>query len=199
MDKKQIIKIVICSLIAICAIGYYLFSNKKDDEYEGIIDNIVVENSTKEENKNESNSSKIKVYIAGEVLKPGVIELDEGDRIEDALAVVGGVTAQANIRNINLAYEVSDGEKIYIPNISEDEIIEENSNNKTDSGNGKVNINKANASDLTSIPGIGQATAEKIIDYRDKNGKFKTIDDIKNVSGIGNSKFEKIKDNISVK
>lgn len=199
MDKKQIIKIVICSLIAICAIVYYLFSNKKDDEYEGIIDNIVVENSTKEENKNESNSSKIKVYIAGEVLKPGVIELDEGDRIEDALAVVGGVTAQANIKNINLAYEVSDGEKIYIPNISEDEIIEENSNNKTDSGNGKVNINKANASDLTSIPGIGQATAEKIIDYRDKNGKFKTIDDIKNVSGIGNSKFEKIKDNISVK
>ena len=105
-----------------------------------------------------------------------------------------------------MAYEVEDGEKIYIPNLSEETENAENqvssSETQTSSSsnsNGKVNINKASATELTAVPGIGASTAQKIVTYRDENGKFKTIEDIKNVSGIGDNKYNSMKDFICVK
>lgn len=208
MDKQKVIKIAIASVIGICAIVYYFLNNQKSTNYDNILsDNITVENNTKEEVLEEK--VKIKVYVTGEVNVPGVIELEEGARIQDAIEGAGGITAEANLKNINLAYEISDGEKIYIPNLSEvdseevnGETISAESDSKSTSesnSNKKININKATESDLTSIPGIGKSTAEKIITYREENGKFKSVEDLKNVSGIGDSKYEKMKDYISVK
>lgn len=204
MDKQKIIKIAIAVVIVILAIVYY-FSTKEENSYDDIlVNNVVIENKVEEEKQeSEKESSFIKVYVAGEVNSPGVIELEEGSRIEDAIQGAGGVKAEANLKNINLAYEVSDGEKIYIPNLSEESeeenMLEPNTSNSSTNAKGKVNINKATATELTSVPGIGASTAQKIIMYREENGKFQTIEDVKKVSGIGDSKFESMKDFIAVK
>lgn len=204
MEKSKIIKISIALLVGVLAIVYY-FSTKDENNYENILANdVIVENKIEEEKVEEKNI--IKVYVTGEVNSAGVIELEEGDRIEDAIEGAGGITQNANLKDINLAYEVSDGEKIYIPNISEEitqenESVSENDERtvETQNSSGKVNINKATVSELTKVPGIGASTAQKIVSYRDENGKFKAIEDIKNVSGIGDSKYESMKDYISVK
>ncbi len=190
MEKQKIIKIVVVAIVAFFAIVYYFSSNSKSSEYENILtSDVIVSDTTGNEETKET--SKIKVYVTGEVNLPGVIELEEGARIEDAIQGAGGIKAEANLKEINLAYEVEDGEKIYIPNLSEETENAENqvssSETQTSSSsnsNGKVNINKASATELTAVPGIGASTAQKIVTYRDENGKFKTIEDIKNVSGI---------------
>ncbi len=202
MDKPKIMKVVIAVIVVILAMVYYFSTHKRTNDYEDILtNNIVVENKTQEKAQTEE-KSKMKVYVTGEVNIPGVIELEEGARIEDAVKGAGGVKAQADLNNINLAYEVSDGEKIYIPNVAEagEEVstFTETSTSNSNS-NGKININKANATELTSIPGIGASTAQKIITYREENGKFQAIEDIKKVSGIGDSKYESMKDFIAVK
>ena len=125
----------------------------------------------------------------------------------------GGSTDDADLSKINLAYVLEDGQKVYIPkigeinqeNAEEEYITFEYGNNKNiiqdynKGGNEKVNINTANQTELETLPGIGTATAEKIIDYRNKNGKFSSIEDIQNVKGIGNAKYENIKESICVK
>ena len=160
------------------------------------------------EEKNEKIEKKeIIVHIAGCVINPGIVKLDENSRICDAINIAGGLTEEADISQINLAYNLEDGMKIYIPNKNEKEknignenIVQENASSSTNSIiNKKININNANKSELETIPGIGPTTAQKIIDYRKENGKFKAIEDIKNIKGIGDNKFEKIKDYICVK
>ena len=205
MEKSKNIKTAVGVVIGVFAIIYYFVNNSKVSSYENLESDNSIVTSTVNEVNNEETLSKIKVYVTGEVNNPGVIELEEGGRIEDAIEGCGGITAQANLKDINLAYEVSDGEKIYIPNLSEDietekvETTESSSSSSSSSSNNKININKATVSELTSIPGIGESTAQRIIDYRDENGKFKSVEDIKNVSGIGDSKYQKMKDYISVK
>ena len=110
--------------------------------------------------------------------------------------MAGGATANANFEKINLAYELSDGEKIYIYSIFDEETEYTMS---SDIKNSKVNINKATASELETINGVGPALAEKIIAYRTANGRFATVEDLKNVSGIGEKKYESIKDSVVVK
>ena len=159
-------------------------------------------NYVSSEEKSEE-TGKIKVYVTGEVNSPGVIELEEGARIEDAIQKAGGIKPEANLKEINLASEIEDGEKIYVPNlveqVEETTLSSESEANTSSKSEGKVNINKASVSELTSIPGVGASTAQKIMTYREENGKFKTIEDIKNVSGIGDSKYNSMKDFISVK
>lgn len=153
------------------------------------------------------------IHITGQVLNPGVISLDEGSRIIDAVNKAGGLTKEADLSKINLAYILEDAQKVYIPSVNDKEeskYISDGSGDTeivTSSGSSEnkkeeklmVNINTANAIELSKLPGIGNSTALKIIHYRNENGKFNTIEDLKNVSGIGDSKFNKIKDNICVK
>ena len=182
-------------------------------------------NSNQESISNEENSiniinekqsyETIVVHITGEVKKQGVIYLEKGARIIDAIKEAGGETKQADLSQVNLAYELQDGQKLYIPNKNEkisEYIIEESgqsvgeskssaglSGNKEDnSENIKVNINTATLEELDNLPGIGPAIAEKIIEYREENGNFKTIEDIQNVKGIGESKYNDIKEKIIV-
>lgn len=202
MEKTIIVKIVIAVIVAIFAVLYYFFNNQKSSSYENILTSEVIVNNVSSEEKSEE-TGKIKVYVTGEVNLPGVIELEEGARIEDAIQKAGGIKPEANLKEINLASEIEDGEKIYIPNlveqVEETTLSSESEANTSSKSEGKVNINKASVSELTSIPGVGASTAQKIITYREENGKFKTIEDIKNVSGIGDSKYNSMKDFISVK
>lgn len=209
INKKTIIAVLL-SFIVIISIYYFFI---KEKEYTEINTNLSIlkeeEEYTKEENKN-----KIIIYITGAVANEGIYELDENSRIADAIDKAGGITEEANINNINLAFVLEDGVKIYIPKkgdnsneIKDDtntyiskrsdniELAQSTKNNNT---NNKVNINTANQTELETLPGIGASIATKIISYRNKNGKFINIEDIKKVNGIGESKYEKIKDLIKV-
>ena len=164
-----------------------------------------IEGEDKNDEKTENKVSKIKVHITGEVLNQGLIELEEGSRIDDAIKVAGNITEFADLSKVNLAYELSDGQKVYIPSIKDEseEYISENAGENViedeDVKDGKININTADIDLLQTINGVGESLANKIIDYRKQNGKFKSIEDLKNVSGIGEKKFEDIKDKVIVK
>ena len=196
-NKKIIVYILIGIVVVIGAIKlidiYYQNNNEKIT-----IQNVLTTEDEPEKIENET----IKVYVTGEVKNQGVIELEQGSRIVDAIEKAGGQTEEANLKNVNLAYELEDGQKIYIPNKSE-----ENTNEITDDGitgidskeNDTIDINKADEKELQELNGIGESLASSIIKYREENGKFKNIEDLKNVPGIGESKFSNIKEKIKVK
>ena len=164
------------------------------------VDNDVVESDETVEIK-----ETIVVHITGEVKNEGVIYLEKGARLVDAIKEAGGETKEADLSQVNLAYELQDGQKIYIPNKNEkisQYIIESGGNNENiDNNNGKekkVNINTANQNELDSLPGIGPSIAERIIEYRQENGNFSKIEDLQNVKGIGDAKFQDIKEYVTV-
>lgn len=145
--------------------------------------------------------SELVVDICGAVLNPGVFTLEEGSRVIDAVTLAGGLLDSADRKTINLARVLTDGEQIYIPEMGEevetDSLMDDPQSGKNPEG--KININSASQRELETLNGIGQVTAEKILNYRKENGEFSTIEDIMKVSGIGTKKFENIKDNIYVK
>ena len=134
----------------------------------------------------------------------GVIEIEDGSRIIDAINMAGGLTEEADISNVNLAFILEDAEKIYIPNINNDEdnieiVSSENGTKKEKHDKVMVNLNTASLEELQKLDGIGESIALRIVTYRKENGKFNSIEDLKNIPGIGNSKYEGIKNNIYVK
>ena len=197
-NKKIIVYILIGIVVVIGAIKLIDIYYQNNNNEEITIQNVLTTEDEPEKIENEI----IKVYVTGEVKNQGVIELEQGSRIVDAIEKAGGQTEEANLKNVNLAYELEDGQKIYIPNKSE-----ENTNEITDDGvteidskeNDTININKANEKELQELNGIGESLASSIIKYREDNGKFKNIEDLKNVPGIGESKFSNIKEKIKVK
>ena len=180
-------------LFIIIIINILSTSENTYDNYDSL---EIVENT--EEMKEEQEKRIIKVHVAGAVVSEGIVELEEGARVEDAIKGAGGTTVNANVKKINLAQKVQDGQKIYIPEEGEEVYITEENLNSNISKVGKININTATQTELELLTGIGPSMASKIISYRNKNGKFKTIEDVKEVSGIGESKFEKIKEEITV-
>ena len=211
LTKKQ--KIIVIAIAGIVAIGIMYFIYNKNQVKEDInIENEILVNNVST-NENNTNDDIVIIHITGSVKNPGIVKLKEGSRIEDAIEAAGGLTENADITKVNLAYVVEDGTKIKIPSASEEDIgdediidsksgdniiIEENavpSNNSPQT----ININKATEKEFETLPGIGPSLASKIIEYRNQNGKFGSIEDIKNVNGIGDNKYEKIKDLITVK
>ena len=204
LNKKQKIIVVILVTVMLVVIGYYIIRKTEKYDYSEIekVSNIMEEN--KEVLDDNVVEDKIIIHITGEVEEGGVIELEKGARISDAIEEAGGITEEADLSNVNLAYSLSDGQKVKIPNINEknkEVIIEEEAGEniiieENKSKAEKVNINKATQTEIETLPGIGPSTALKIINYRKEHGKFEHIEDIKNVSGIGDSKFENIKEYI---
>lgn len=215
------------------------------EEIEGTNDSGTDALGTKADNSGDgelSQEGKIYIYITGEVNVPGVVVLNEGSRIVDAINAAGGTTAKADISKVNLVYVLDDGMKVNIPNSndmknnpnfeyitmnsgdggnddyygesaslgSEDgtegstggKVPSQGSSESGASGSGKrydvVNINTASQTELETLPGIGPSLALKIINYRKENGKFSSIEQIKDVSGIGESKFESLKKYITI-
>lgn len=220
INKKNKIIIIIGVIILFLICLYFVYS--KSDEGEMIsseerIENSIIENNTKEKEE----KHKIIIHITGMISNEGILELEEGSRISDAIEKAGGLKEGADVSQINLAFILSDGMKIHIPDANDKEeknadktntyitkesgviTIEEtqNQNNVTKKNKtiAMVNINKADIKQLQTLPGIGDSTAQKIINYRNENGKFNSIEDIKNVKGIGDSKFEKIKEFLTIK
>lgn len=180
--------------------SYYLSLDTSDKKVNTLLSSkdsdFEIEKSEKEEEEN----NEVMVHISGAVNNPGIVKLDSSKRIVDALELAGGARDDADLDRINLAAKVHDEEKIYIPKIGEENIdtISPLISGTSESGNssGKININTADLSELQKIPGVGEKTAQKILDYR-SNSSFSSIEDIKNVPGIGDKKFEAMKDYIS--
>lgn len=186
---------------------------------EGFFDDNITESVESQTEDISKAKNKIYVYVTGEVNNPGVVIIDEGSRIIDAINAAGGTTDNANITKVNLVYVLEDGVKVNIPsnndlkNDSKFEYITvdsgDGSDNSVETGSKKsdlgistkhtiVNINIATQTELETLPGIGPSLALNIINYRKENGKFSSIEEIKNVSGIGESKFEQLKEYIRV-
>lgn len=139
----------------------------------------------------------IYVYVSGAVKNPGVYELKEGSRIYEAIEAAGGMTDKAKKDYLNLAEPVSDGERIDV--LTKKEYKEMTSEIKDNvNSEDKVNINSATSEELQSLSGIGETKAVAIIKYREENGRFAAIEDIMNVSGIGDATFEQIKSSITI-
>ncbi len=201
LNKKQKIIFFIIIGIMILFIIFYIYSNllsSSDYSYDNSFE--ILNNTVNFESSDISEETILEelvtVYICGAVKESKVVSLPEHSRIVDAINLVGGFSENADITAINLAALLEDGEKIYIPTISET-LEEENFSYSLT--NSKININTATQADLETLPGIGSSTALKIINYRKTNGKFNSIEDIKEISGIGDAKFENIKDSICVK
>ena len=137
--------------------------------------------------------SAIYVHILGEVVHPGLYELREGDRAIDAVAAAGGFLESADQAQLNLARFVVDGEQIAVPAIGETPAAPPGT-----SASGLVNLNTADAATLDTLPRVGPAMAERIIQWREANGRFTAVEDLLNVTGIGEKTFESLKDLVTV-
>ena len=232
--KKIIISVILLIILAIGFVIYILTGNSSDYSALDLENDALVDSGKNVENEQENSMqsadntkvtddgndidnanqiteevAEIAVHITGEVKKQGLIYLKEGSRVADAIEKAGGETENADLSQINLAYVLQDGQKLYVPNKKEkisQYITEDSGNNDTEENNAsnsnkedaKVNINTANQSELDSLPGIGPSIAQKIIDYREENGNFKNIEELQNVKGIGDAKYEEIKDRVTV-
>ncbi len=208
LKQKKIIAIV--GIIVLVLIIIYFYNSRLETPQ--LEDDILVEKNQTNSNLGNKTDEKdlIIIHITGAVKMPGIVKLEEGARIEDAINKAGGLTEDADISKVNLAYVLEDGVKIKIPSDSDvgdlgeniisngsGENILEDFENSSDST--ILNINKATEQELQDLPGIGPSLASKIIEYRNKNGKFSSVEDIKNVNGIGESKYENIKEKLCVK
>lgn len=180
-DKVKYI-FVLGVFIILSIIGFFLLPQ----------DEIVIQSSSDRQIETEY----IFVHIEGCVQNPGLFKIEKGTRLYELIDIAGGETEDADLSKINLASILVDTQKIYVPAIT---IYSENDENSTDYSHNKlVNINTATSSELQTLNGIGPNMAERIIKYREQNGGFTQIDDIMKVEGIGESKFNKIKENITI-
>jgi len=219
LKNKKIIGLVIITII-IFIVSIFLYKQKSSnafkEEYmteifeEESNDNMEYTETLEEDttiiNEDSIDRNKIIVEIKGEVAKPDVYQLEEGSIIKDLIDMAGGVTEEADLSRINRAEELLNHELIIIGNINdetESSVVQNNSTyssngNNSDKGSTLININTANLEQLKEITGIGNIKAQSIIDYREANGGFKSLEELKNVDGIGDKTFEKIKEQITL-
>lgn len=139
----------------------------------------------------------VMVDIKGHVAKPGVYELPNGARAQEAIAAAGGFLPEADSRAINLAMKVADEMVLYVPKTGEEAVLPPQA--AAPSGEARVDLNSATEAQLIELPGIGPSKAAAIIAYRTENGKFAKIEELTNVTGIGDKTFEQLKDGITAK
>jgi len=195
--KKYVLCLVLLFVLAIY--GFYKsFPRENFIEDENVNSEFEIETEAEIINK-----KIIYVHIDGAVIIPGIKEVEEGTRIFELIEIAGGLAEDADISKINLASVLKDEQKIIVPYIVKEEVINNSSSNTTSAKSTKanksqlpININYATFEEFQLLNGIGPSMAQKIIDYREENGFFNSIEDIKNVSGIGEAKFNKIKDDI---
>lgn len=205
----------VCGIVLLGIAVFLLVTQQEKEDKELLIETSstteVTVDTKKEQDQanNESKSAKIYVDISGAVKQPGVYQLPEGSRLFDLLKQAGGLTEDAAIQTVNQAMIIQDQQKIIIltqaqaqsidtENINNNAHLEEKSAEKSSKEAGKININQADLTQLQQLSGIGEKKAQAIIDYRNENGSFKTIEDLAKVTGIGEKTVEKLRDSITI-
>ncbi|QUH26748.1 helix-hairpin-helix domain-containing protein [Serpentinicella alkaliphila] len=195
-QKQVIIMFLVIIVISVFIKGYL---NEKKKIY--ILSTAVNQEIKKDVNDLESKSiakQTIFVHIEGSVKNPGLYELDADSRMNDVVHAAGGLMDNADRKRINLAKRLVDEDFIYILAIGE-ELEDIESSVSSNNSKGSININSASKQELESLVGIGPALADRIINYRNEKGKFNSIEELKNVNGIGEKKFNDIKGSITAK
>ncbi len=198
MKKRRfslIITHIRCLLLLGCAMAIVLFLASCSQSPQIIL----------EESESLVGPSEVWVHVAGAVQLPGLYKLPGGSRVADAVNLAGGPTHEGDTDALNLAALLKDGDKVVVPaKISgtpqpfASGILPGAPNASPSAGIGKINLNTANQAELEDLPGIGEILAQRIIDYRTQRGPFRTIEDVKEVSGIGDKRFEAIRELITV-
>lgn len=196
---------VVAGILAVSALFAFVFFGTADAQSsvlvkaDGTVEGVAASSGASASNNadgidsnqgKDADEKQLCVYICGQVAAPGVYYVAQGARVCDVVECAQGFLENASLESLNLARPVSDGEQIIV------RAMDEISSDSTDGNNASsqlVNINTATAAQLEQIPGIGAAFAQRIISYRDKQGSFKTVDELKNVSGIGDKKLESIR------
>lgn len=211
-DRRYIIAGLIFLLVAVFAIGVKYADFKNQQETKVVINEENKKAEISSEKDQAKNEAIIQVYVCGAVTRPGVYRLPEGARLYEAIDMAEA-KADAEVKYLEMARQLVDGESILVPAVGEN--IENGSPGQNNSSKipsnpqnsaagataqGKLNINRASVQELDEgLPGIGPSLAQRIVDYRSSNGDFKQIEDIKNVSGIGDKKFAAFKEMICVR
>jgi competence protein ComEA len=141
------------------------------------------------------------VHVVGEVLEPGIYQLESGSRVVDAIFAAGGITKTADQSSVNLAREISDGEQVIIFKLGdngESLVIGSSANSSAGKATALISLNRASPLELEALPGVGPALAARIVDWRTANGGFKKKEDLLNISGIGDKLFSGIKDEVTL-
>ena len=217
--RDQIKTVALPCLVLAAVLFFWFYGNAHDSEQVHLEDaQTAAENQPSETQQAELAGSETKgaenipeqgdiyVDICGEVAKPDVYRVKNGSRLFEVIAQAGGLTAQADINVINRAETVRDGQKIRILSYEETnqgaqqqgDASASQYRSQAQANDEKININLADAATLQMIPGIGPSKAERILEYRETTGPFQNIEDIKNVSGIGNKTFENIREYLCV-
>ncbi|MGL6107584.1 DUF655 domain-containing protein [Romboutsia sp.] len=203
---NKIWKIAIFLTLLIFGVGGIIYnqsSNIKEDVFVvSKAEQINKDNDVKEVNydlKDNNLKKNITIFISGEVKNPGVVTIESDKRLSDAVNKLGGVTNEADLNRINLAIKIKDEQHYIVPKVGENIVANSETNQIVNQvENAKININLATVEELDKLPGVGEATANKIISYREEKGKFKSIEEIKNVNGIGDKKYKDLKDKIDL-
>lgn len=153
---------------------------------------VVAPTETPSDGPDAAQGAVIYVHILGEVARPGLYALHDGDRGVDIVAAAGGFTPDADPAALNLARFLSDGEQIIVPAVGDGPAA------PGQAADGKVNLNTADAAALETLPRIGPAMAQRIIDWREQNGRFAAVEDLLDVTGIGDATFAGLKDLVTV-
>ncbi len=201
--KKLRVYIIITIICASLFLIWFLKENEKKSFV--LVDALSTESLSSEspketDEKIDKSEAQIKVYITGQVVNPGVYSIDKGARIEDLLNLAGGPTDDADLLHINLSKKLNDEQQVVIPKIGD--ILEKpgiaNEDVESESSALLVNINTADKDKLKTLPGVGDTIAAAIIEYREKNGNFKNIEELKNVYRIGEKTFERLKEFVTI-
>lgn len=190
---KKLFCLVCCSLFLFTGCGqksYFQASDSTEVSQEKSEEELPASEASTEQN--------IFVQVSGAVVSPGVYELPEDSRVYAAIEAAGGLLQTADDSDINQAAILEDGQKIYVYSAEEMAKLQEAAIAEESANDGLVNINTADVQLLTTLPGIGENKAKQIVAYRDSNGAFSSIEDIKNVSGIGDGIFNQINSLIKI-
>ena len=210
VDKKVLIGLAAVVALVVIFVAYSVF-NSSEGAFSYETDQVgsvqLSDTGSSSEEGGSAEPVKICVYVSGCVISPDICYLEEGSRVADAISECGGFAEDASPDSINLARVLVDGEQIDVPSIHDEVNVQEDqtapsgqASSSVSSGisAGKVNLNTATSQELQTLSGIGQSKADKIIAYREANGPFKSIEELTEVSGIGEKTFESLKDAICI-
>ena len=192
--------ILVFTLLTVMVIN--LNANSKEyiigDTDSSIMQDESIAEDAEEENYEQEENSKVTVFVSGEVLNQRVVELEKGKRLIDAVEICGGLTEKADLNAVNLALVLEEEGHYIIPAIGDTNVVNATNLNQMNSSSNLVNINSADIELLKTLPGVGDVLGQRILDKREELGKFTSIDQLNDVSGIGDKKFSDIKDKVTI-
>ena len=192
--------ILVFTLLTVMVIN--INANSKEyivgDTDSSIMQDESIAEDAEEENYEQEENSKVTVFVSGEVLNQRVVEIEKGKRLIDAVEICGGLTENADLNAVNLALVLEEEGHYIIPAIGDTNVLNATNLNQMNSSSNLVNINSADIELLKTLPGVGDVLGQRILDKREELGKFTSIDQLNDVSGIGDKKFSDSKDKVTI-